>query len=79
MSESTIIWQSFNEYFGDRIVGEIKPIDLENFQMRQKKKGLSDGYIDQQVQVAKTMCNRAFHNDMISGDVIKFLAVLSGF
>jgi len=63
--------QSFNGYFGNRIVGNIKPINLENYQMSQKKKGLSDAYIDQQVQVAKTMCNRAFHNDMIAGDVIK--------
>ncbi len=63
--------QSFNEYFGGRIAGEIKPIHLENYQMSQKKKGLSDAYIDQQLQVAKTMCNRAFDNDMVGGDVIK--------
>lgn len=62
---------SFNSVFGNFIVNQIRPIDLENYQAKMKKKGYSDSYIDQQIGAARGMVNSAFGNDFISGEIIK--------
>jgi integrase len=61
----------FNQDFGNVIVGQIKPVDLENYQIKQKKAGYSESYIDQQIEAAKNMVTKAFDNDMIGGDCLK--------
>ncbi len=61
---------SFNKEFGEIIVGNLKPIDLENYQVKRKALGLSDSYIDQEVGAARTMINKAFDNNLVSGDVV---------
>jgi integrase len=61
----------FNQDFGNVIVGQIKPVDLENYQIKQKKAGYSASYIDQQIEAAKNMVTKAFDNDMIGGDCLK--------
>lgn len=63
--------ESFNEIFGDVIVGKLKPIDLENYQAKRKAEGLSDSYIDSQIGAARTMVNKAFDNDIVGGDVVR--------
>lgn len=60
-----------NEEFGTRVVSDIKPADLENYQARRKKQGKSDQTIDQEIGSAKTMINKAFDNDLVSGDTLK--------
>jgi integrase len=62
---------SFCKVFGNEIVTKIKPADIENFQAAQKKEGLSDSYIDQQVGAAKTVINKAFDNDLVGLDAVR--------
>jgi len=67
----TINLNSFNSEFGNIIVNTIKPVDLENYQAKRKAEGLSDSYIDSQIGAARTVINKAFDNDIVSGDVVK--------
>src|SRR5208337_1461147 len=62
---------SFNKEFGDIIVSQIKPSQIENFQAKQKAAGYSDSYVDQQIGAAKTVVNKAFDNDMVTGETVK--------
>lgn len=62
---------NFNSSFGTVIVNKLKPVDLENYQAKKKAEGLSDSYIDSHIGAARTMVNKAFDNDLVSGDVVK--------
>jgi len=62
---------SFNKEFGNVIVGQIKPIDLENYQAKRKESGYSDSYVDQEIGAARNMINKAFDNDVVGGDVLR--------
>ena len=66
-----IYLKNFNSEFGDFVVTDLKPIYLENYQAARKKAGKSDSYIDQEVGAARTLINKAFDNDLVSGDAIK--------
>jgi integrase len=70
-STQTINLNSFNKVFGDTIVRNLKPSDLENYQARRKAAGYSDSYIDQEIGAARTMIYKAFDDNMVSGDTIK--------
>ncbi|MCX6575214.1 MAG: integrase [Candidatus Aminicenantes bacterium] len=61
----------FNKTFGDRIVGSIKPIDLEDYQAKREEAGKSPATIDMELSIARTMINKAFDNDMIGGHIVK--------
>ncbi|MHC1726873.1 MAG: site-specific integrase [Syntrophobacteraceae bacterium] len=67
----TINLASFNQGLGDTIVGQIKPSDLENYQAKRKIEGQSDAYIDRQIEAARAMINKAFDNDMVTGETVK--------
>lgn len=62
---------SFNKVFGLVLVRDLKPVDLENYQTKRKKEGYSDSYVDQEIGAARRVINKAFDNDMISGDVLR--------
>jgi integrase len=62
---------TFNAVFGDTIVNRLKPADLENYQAKRKAQGQADSYVDQQIAMARAMVNKAFDNDLVSGDTIK--------
>ncbi|SPF42642.1 conserved hypothetical protein [Syntrophobacter sp. SbD1] len=62
---------SFNKEFGGIIVSQIKPSEIENFQAKQKAASYSDSYVDQQIGAAKTVINKAFDNDMVTGETVK--------
>jgi integrase len=62
---------SFNADFGNKIVGQIKPAELGNYQAARKAAGYSDSYVDQEIAAAKTVVNRAFDNDIVSGETVK--------
>lgn len=66
----------FNSVFGDIIVGNLKPLDLENYQMKRKAEGKADATIDQEIGAAKTMIFKAFDNGKISGDTLKTFKVV---
>jgi len=62
---------TFNADFGDTIVNALKPADLDNYQAKRKAQGQADSYVDQQIAMARAMVNKAFDNDIVSGDTIK--------
>jgi hypothetical protein len=66
-----IALQRFNSVFGNMIVRNIKPADLENYQVRRKEEGRADNTIDHEIGAAKTMVFKAFDNDMVSGETLK--------
>jgi integrase len=67
----TINLSSFLAEFGNVIVSQIKPADLENYQAKRKAAGYSESYIDQEVGAARTMIYKAFDNDLVGGDTLK--------
>ncbi|MGB5748884.1 MAG: hypothetical protein WBM69_18020, partial [Desulfobacterales bacterium] len=48
----------FNELFGNFIVSNIKPADLENYQIKRQKEDYSDSYIDAHIESAKNMITK---------------------
>jgi len=63
--------KSFNAVFGDTVVNQLKPVDLENYQAKRKGEGYADSYVDQHIAMARAMINKAFDNDLVSGDTIR--------
>jgi integrase len=63
--------RNFNKVFGDMITGNIKPIDLENYQEKREGDGLASGTIDMEINIAKTMVLKGFDNDLVGGRVLK--------
>jgi integrase len=61
----------FNSVFGNRLVSDIKPVDLENYQAKREKEGKAPATIDQEIRKVKAMVFKAFGNDLVGGDVIK--------
>lgn len=66
-----ITLNSFNKVFGNTIVNQLKPVDLENYQAKRKSEDYADSYVDEQIAIARTMINKAFDNDIVSGDTIR--------
>jgi integrase len=66
----------FNSEFGNIIVSQLKPIDLENYQAMRKGQGMADATVDQEISSAKTMIFKAFDNGLISGDTLKTFKVV---
>jgi integrase len=62
---------SFNSVLGTKIISHIKPVDLENYQAKRKAAGYSDSYVDQETGAAKAVINKAFDNDLVSGETVK--------
>ncbi|UCF83345.1 MAG: site-specific integrase, partial [Desulfobacteraceae bacterium] len=62
---------NFNKVFGDRIVGTIKPVDLEDYQDKREGEGKAPATIDMEISIAKTMVTKAFDNDMVGGHTVK--------
>lgn len=58
----------FNSFFGDKIVADIKSVDLQNFQIKRKKSGKRPATIDQDIAKVKAMISMAFENDKVSGN-----------
>ena len=62
---------SFNAEFGNKIVSQIKPADLGDYQAKRKAAGKADSYVDQEITAARTVVNRAFDNDKVSMETVK--------
>lgn len=67
----SITLNSFLKEFGNVIVCDIKPADLENYQAKRKGARYSDSYVDQEIAAARTMINKAFDNDIVGGDTLR--------
>ena len=61
----------FISVYGQQIVNTIKPVDLENYQMKRKKQGRADNTIDSEIGTVRAMINKAFDNDKVSGQTLK--------
>ncbi|MBW1954627.1 MAG: site-specific integrase [Deltaproteobacteria bacterium] len=61
----------FNKVFGDTMVSDVKPADLENYQAKRLKEGIAPATVDHEIGKTKTMIIKAFDNDMVSGNVLK--------
>lgn len=62
---------NFNQTFASMIVGNIKPVYLENYQEDREGRGRAPATIDMEISIAKTMIIKAFDNDMVDGRVLK--------
>jgi dGTP triphosphohydrolase len=63
--------EQFNAVHGGLFIDQIKPVDLEIYQMDLIEKCHSDSYVDQKIGSVKTTMNKAFDNDRVSGATIK--------
>jgi integrase len=61
----------FNSEFGNRLVSEIKPVDLENYQAKRKSQGKAPATIDQEIRKVKAMIFKGFDNDIVGGSTVK--------
>jgi len=62
---------SFNDTFGATLINDVTPEDLKEYQLKKKKEGYAESYIDKHIGAARTMINRAFENGKINGDGLK--------
>ena len=66
-----ICLDTFNSEFGSWVVSQIKPMNLENYQVKRKAHGKADHTVDIEIGCAKAMINKAFDNDLVGGDTLK--------
>lgn len=66
------IWlNNFNGILGDKLVKDIKAIDLENYQATRRAKGIAPKTIDEEIGVAHRMVKKADDNDMVAPRALK--------
>ncbi len=63
--------KKFNSVFGDMIVSNIKPADLENYQQRRISEGKAPATVDHEIGKPRTMIIKAYDNGMVSHDVVR--------
>jgi len=61
---------SFNQVFGESLINEIVAEDLKEYQLKRKKEGYADSYIDKHIGATRTMLSRAMDNDRVGGDAL---------
>jgi integrase len=61
----------FKDEFGNDLASSLKPVDLENFQIKMQKADYADSYIDSIIEAAKSAVYKAFDNDKIGGECLK--------
>ena len=61
----------FKDTFGDDLTSSLRPVDLENFQVKLQKAKYSDSYIDSILEAAKNATLKAFDNELIGGEVLR--------
>jgi integrase len=67
----TAALNNFNDVFGSTLTRDIKPEDLENYQVRRERQKASYATIDMEISIAGTIVNKAFDNDKVDGRVLK--------
>lgn len=66
-----IALKRFNEVFGDKIINDVKNIDLEDYQSKRESQGISPRTIDMELSITQTMITKAFDNDLLDGKALK--------
>ncbi|MEN6438933.1 MAG: site-specific integrase, partial [Syntrophobacter sp.] len=62
---------NFNQVFGEKQIGSIKPMEIEEYQAKREKDGAAPATIDMEISIAKTMITKAFDNDLVDGRAVK--------
>lgn len=62
---------NFNKVLGNRLVGTIKPMDIEDYQNKREEDGRAPATIDMEISITKTMIVKAFDNDLVDGRTVK--------
>jgi len=62
---------NFNDVFGNKQTNSIKPVDIENYQIKREKDGRSPATIDMEVKLVQTVVSKAFDNDIINGQALR--------
>jgi integrase len=66
------IWlNNFNKVLGDRLIRDIKAIDLEDYQAKRLADGIAPKTIDEEIAVVHRMVRKADDNDMIDPRILK--------
>jgi integrase len=60
----------FNGVFGERIISDIIPDELNDFQLNRLKQGIAPATVDQDIGKVKAMIHKAFDNDMVSAETL---------
>jgi hypothetical protein len=63
--------KNFNAVFGNRRVNSIRPVDIENYQLKREQQGRASATIDLEVKIVQTAVTKSFDNDIISGQALK--------
>jgi integrase len=66
-----IYLKKFNSEFGNVMVNQIKPSDMENLQVKRRAEGKADATVDHEIRAAKGVINKAFNDDLVSGDTLR--------
>ena len=62
---------NFNTVFGHMMVGKIKSIDIENYEIKREHERIEPGTLDNETGTVKSMVTKAFDNGMIDGRCLK--------
>ena len=68
--------KKFNSVYGDKIVADIKKVDLQNYLIKREKEGKKISTIDQDIGKIKAMISMSFENDMVSGKTLKVFRLI---
>jgi integrase len=63
--------KNFNAVLGNRRVNSIKPVEIENYQLKREKDGRAPATIDMEVKIVQTAVTKAFDNDILDGHALK--------
>jgi hypothetical protein len=66
-----ITLNKFNKVFGKMVVGQVKPVDLENYQAKRLRGRIAPATVDHEIGKTKSMIYKAFDNDMVGGKTLK--------
>jgi len=66
-----IVLDNFNKEFGSWIIDTVKPVDIENYQLKRQGQGRAAATIDKDISIVKTMVIKAFDNDKVDGRALK--------
>jgi integrase len=61
----------FKNEFGNTLAGNLKPADLEGFQVKMQNDDYADSYIDSILEAVKNVVYKAFDNDLIGGEPLR--------
>lgn len=63
--------KAFNSEFGNYIVNNILPEDLERYQQKHLKRGKKPRTIDKEIAQAQTIVEKGFYNKKVDGDALR--------